>query len=751
MALNKRIFREFRDNFIRYIGLFALTVFGLCIVIGLVNSVDSIRYTYEKASKDNVLEDGSFQMESPLSERQIKILQDIDIDAVFDPYFDYQTENQNESILRLYPRREVMNKLSLVEGREADNPNEIVVDTQFAISCQYAVGDKIKIQGEEYQISGVGNTQDYGCVLKNTGDLLAAPEQFGIGFITHKDYEKLLKNNEKYNYSFKILPESLSEAKKEDGAQKLKDKLKEMGIITSFTNAWNNQRITSYSEDIAINKQMGIIIGIILVVLTAFIWGISILQILDRESAVIGTLYSMGYLKGQIMRHFLILPMMVTAGAAAVGTIAGFAVMTRVMASASYAYYSYPNLIIIYPVYLILFGIGLPIIITAGVVWSMLNQRLKLTPLRLLRKTFKKEKGSSISIRHFTFMTKFRMRVFLREYKNNIILFMGIVLGGFLLMMSLGLDDSIDNYVKQVKDNGISQYTYILRSPSEPSNKTGEEEAAVFKSLEYQYQLTGKKMEINVEGIRENSNYIDLSIPYEEKGIYISDAAAEKFGIKKGEVISLEDSSKEKAYSIRVAGIYHYPEGLYAFMNQDVLNEILGNEKGYYNLYLSNKELLFEDFAVENMITAEKLVKAAESMTGMMNTMVTVLLIGSIAIYMIVMYLLLKMILEKSTYNISLMKVFGFDNGEIGKLYLGSTFYTVLVSVLISLPVNRGIFQIIWGYCISNIQGFIFIHVSVKSYIIIIALVMTAYFVISRVLRLHISHISLGKILKERE
>ena len=60
--LNKRIFRELRQNFVRYSALFLLIVLGMYIVTGMVASSETVIQGTGEKSKANCVEDGEFSV-----------------------------------------------------------------------------------------------------------------------------------------------------------------------------------------------------------------------------------------------------------------------------------------------------------------------------------------------------------------------------------------------------------------------------------------------------------------------------------------------------------------------------------------------------------------------------------------------------------------------------------------------------------------------------------------------------------------
>jgi putative ABC transport system permease protein len=772
MVINKRVKRELKENIVRYIGLFLLVLLGVSIIIGFAASTDSINHTVDQAADRNLLEDGHFQTKSELSMEKLSQLRELGIVVNKELYIDYKL-NENQTI-RLFKEREDLNQISIVKGKDIKNDGEILIDKHFGEKNSYRVNDYITIENLEYKVVGYGITPDYTLVIDKISNLLADPQLFGIGFLNENDFYQLVKdkNSERktltqstsvtsslqadestlvnYGYSFRYNDTKLSDEQRKDIDASIKELVSEETMLTSFYKTDDNPRTTSYREDIAINKQVAVVLGVVLLLIIAFIFGLSVLHIIDKESAVIGALYSLGYVKKDIIRHFMILPVAITTVASILGTVLGFLTFTYLAADSSYEYFSYPNLKIAYEPYLFIFGIVSPILITTVINYLMLSKRLKLTPLRLLRKDIKKDSFRNVKLHHLKFINKFRLRIFLREIRNNITLFIGILFATYLLLMGLGVQDSIRYYVQDVSEHSVSQYMYILRQPVDITEDTKVEEAYL-KELSIYYKDLEKDVGLSIVGIPSQSQFINLTIPSTEEGIYISNAVSKKFNLNRGDLITLSDTNSGKEYEIRVIGTYDYPEGLYCFMNIDVLRNLMKQDKGYYNIVYSDSELDIDRSNVISCITPNQLKDTANNMSEMMMSMIILLISLAVVIYIIVMYLLLKMIIDKSSNHISLIKIFGYQSKEINKLYLGSIFYTVLLSVIISIPIDITILKVIWPFCISNIQGFIFIKIQPITYLIIIGFAMVCYLVTNVLLKMHLRKVSLGLILKDRE
>ena len=87
-------------------------------------------------------------------------------------------------------------------------------------------------------------------------------------------------------------------------------------------------------------------------------------------------------------------------------------------------------------------------------------------------------------------------------------------------------------------------------------------------------------------------------------------------------------------------------------------------------------------------------------------------------IFIVLMYLLSKIIIEKNTQSISMSKILGYTNSEISRLYIVSTLVVVAVCILISMPiVYEGLVYIFRWMLINSMSGWIPIYLGKSIYV----------------------------------
>lgn len=403
---------------------------------------------------------------------------------------------------------------------------------------------------------------------KQESDTFSNPKLFGVAFVGEEDFKNF--DDRIYSYSFKC----------KNNIDGIKSILEKNTKLISFTKAKNNSKITGYYDDLKINKYVAVLIGVLLCFLIGFVISMVIVSIIDKENPIIGTLYSLGYVKREILNHFMILPLVIVIIGAVLGTILGF-VMEGSLGEASAGNYSFPKINVSFPIYIFFMGIAVPIIIVTFVNYLIVSKQLNRTPLQLLRKEKKRKNQKDVDISILNFMVKFKILQLVREFKGNVMLFIGVVFAMFILILGLGMSSTVSSFVSHVGKDAVVDYTYILKIPIEV-NENDEVEKSYIKGLTMYCDDFDTNMNVTVQGINKDSVFYDYKIDDNDKNAYVSSSFADKFHVRKGDSILLKDTQSNKIYSFNVGGIVDYRIGLYVFMNRQMMNESMNQKKSNY-------------------------------------------------------------------------------------------------------------------------------------------------------------------------
>lgn len=110
----------------------------------------------------------------------------------------------------------------------------------------------------------------------------------------------------------------------------------------------------------------------------------------------------------------------------------------------------------------------------------------------------------------------------------------------------------------------------------------------------------------------------------------------------------MKEKYEKDEYSFKVDGIYDYTASLCVFMERDKLNEVFDLGDDYFGGYFSNTEIKDIDSKyIGSVIDLESLTKISRQLDVSMGDMMGMMYGFSVIIFLVVIYLLSKVIIEK--------------------------------------------------------------------------------------------------------
>ena len=181
------------------------------------------------------------------------------------------------------------------------------------------------------------------------------------------------------------------------------------------------------------------------------------------------------------------------------------------------------------------------------------------------------------------------------------------------------------------------------------------------------------------------------------------------------------------------------------------MRDMMGETDDYYNVLFSDKELDIDPGRLYSTTSRDDIVKGASVFTELMMPMIYTLSIASSVIFCVVMYLMMKVMIDRSSQNISLIKVFGYRRNEIRKLYLDGNFYIIAIGALIVIPLSKIIMNNMFPFMIANVTCGMNVKTPIYFYFIVYGVIMILYFVINKLLVKRLDKYTPAEILKNRE
>lgn len=745
--LNKRLPRELKSDIGKYIVIFVFLVATIGLVSGFLVAGTSMKTAFDESFDKNNIEDGYFVLDSKITDDLSKKLEDEDL-KLYENF--YKEETCKDATYRIYKNRSDVDKIELFDGEFPKNDNEIALDRLFSENHSIEIGDKVTLDGKDYKVSGYVAFSDYTALFKNNADMMFDAQNFTVATVTDNAFKEISDKHLNYCYSFIFNDTSLSEQEKHDKCNDIKELIAKNAVMNNFVAEPDNQAIHFSGDDIGSDTSMMITLLYIVIAIMAFVFAVTTSNTIEKESAVIGTLRASGYTRGELLRHYLLLPVVVTLIGAVLGNILGYTVFKDVIAEIYYGSYSLGPYVTLWNGYAFVITTVVPCIIMVIVNIFILSKKLSLSPLKFLRRDLsKKEKKKVAKLPDFSFMTRFRLRVIFQNKSSYIVLFMGILFSNLILMFSLMLPPLLDNFKAEVIDNMICDYQYILKVPAE--TKTDGAEKYAVTTLETDFENSDTAEEITVFGVDKDSKYVDAGF-VDRNSIYVSEGVLEKFGLKVGDNLNLKTKYDDNTYRFTISGTYKYPASLAVFMDIENFRNEFDKPDNYFSGYFSDKEITdIEDDYIASEITQKDLTVISDQMTDSMGGMFPLVTAFSVLLYMMLVYLLSKIIIEKNANSVSIVKILGYQNGEITRLYILSTAIVAILSVIISLPVCYLLMKWIYGVLISSFSGWLTFYIEPMVYVKMLFFGIVAYAVVGALQFLKIKKIPMEEALKNAE
>ena len=216
------------------------------------------------------------------------------------------------------------------------------------------------------------------------------------------------------------------------------------------------------------DEAMGGVLLDILIVIIAFIFAVTISNTIAKESQTIGTLRASGYTKGELVRHYLAMPVLVTMIAAVVGNLLGYTVFKDVVVSMYYNSYSLPAYETIWNPDAFIKTTVIPVFLMLAVNLIVIIYMMQHTPLQFLRRDLKKtRRKKTIRLPKWKFFSRFRLRIIFQNMPNYAVLFAGIFFVMVMLAMAVGMPSTLKYYQDHAENLMFAKYQYVLKSCEE--------------------------------------------------------------------------------------------------------------------------------------------------------------------------------------------------------------------------------------------------------------------------------------------
>lgn len=683
---------------------------------------------------------------------------------------DNDNDGTEDATVRIFSSDAEINLASFNEGRAPEADTEIAIDRMHADNAGVKVGDKITVGGKEFEVVGLLSYVNYLTLHESNTDLMFDAFGFDVAMVTPDAFDSF-NSRVHYNYSFVYEAEPADKIEKADFSERfLKSLITQTLVhdneIDDYLPEYLRQASNFARADIDGDSTGTSIFCYILIAVIAFIFAITISNTIDKEASVIGTLRASGYSRRELVVHYMSMPLIVTLIGAVIGNILGYTVFRNAAVALYYNSYSLPECHLVWSRTALIKTTVIPLLLMFFINLFVIARKLQLSPLKFLRHDLTKSRRTKARrLPSWSFLRRFRLRILFQNMPNYAVLVFGVIFIELMMCFAFGLPDSLNHYGDRAPEMVFADYQYMLMGYKDSDGniiETSEVSAERFSSRTLMYPKnvgsfregmgSGGDESVTVYGISDGSSYISLPSGIEDGHVYVSTAFSEKFNIKEGSVITLNEEYENKSYDFTVDGVIAYEGGIAAFMGNDSFNSVFGMKTGEFSGYFSRNEIKdIDEQDIAAVITSEDISKVTNQLMHSMGRFIDMFKYALIVLAAALIYLLAKIIIERNERPISMVKILGFKNGEIGSLYIVPT--AIVVSICSLIGFVDGYFLMIWIFKAFMLQmdGYFAFFMKPSSMVLSVVYLLVGYLFVSFIDYMRIKKIPMDEALKNVE
>jgi putative ABC transport system permease protein len=292
-------------------------------------------------------------------------------------------------------------------------------------------------------------------------------------------------------------------------------------------------------------------------------------------------------------------------------------------------------------------------------------------------------------------------------------------------------------------------YTFVDQSDLNRYSKKGEQ--TVLKNIKV--DIRGSKKSFLVQGIVPKSDFFKMpnSEDLKENEVLIGPSLLTKFNLHVGDTLILIDDLEKKEYPVVIKDLAAYDYGQYLYTNIKTFNHIFNIHKQSYNALVTNQPIDISEEKLSSVLNKKEMVSGVQNLLTMVNIMAGILLVGATLIFVTVIYMLMKMIIDKSKINISMVKIFGYTPDEVSNMYLNGNFIILILGFLLALPAGYMITKMLYDSIMTNMQQYILPYIKPFSVLSAFIIMTLSYMGTCFLLKRNLNRVLLTEALKNRE
>lgn len=753
--LKKKMIRDIKLNKSQFIAIFLMVFLGVFAYCGVRSYMGGMTESANKFYSECNLEDLTVMGENFTQDdlNKIKSIKNVK-DAERKLTIRATVDSHEEKTMELsFIESNNISKFYIIDGEEfSKDKTGIWLDNFYAQENNLKVGDTISLKYDgtkiTEKIAGLINVPDHVYDVKDEASLFPDHSDFGFAYVSinefPKDYIKksvmkkmnidseeifdsVVKNfNYKDYLTFNYVMVDVNEENNKD--QVKSDIENEIKSAIAVTDIKDSTSYATYQGEIEEGETyVGVFAGLFL-----FIAILSVIttmtRVVKKQRIQIGTLKALGFKNSKITAHYVGYGFWISTLAGIVGFIAGPLLIGTMFIKMEMEYFEVPNgkAIVEDSSVIIVF---ISILIISLVTYLTCRTELKESPAETLREKIPAVKTSKLTskgiFKKMKFSTKWNIRDILRNKIRTLMGIVGITSCTMILTCAFGMKDTMNNFIAwQFEDLYNFDYKLSLKSDytDEQFKKiTDEYGTETSETLGIEIE-NGDKKEANNAFVDDSNGYIRFTdgdrkyVDLKDDGVFVTRKLAQNKGYKVGDTIRWHVYGDDTYHESKIVGLDSDPQNQNIKMTRKYL-ETLGITYRPDSVY-TNKNLkdVKEIDGVEVIQDKAALRSGMNNMLNTMQTMIVLLIVIASLLGIVIIYNLGVLSFSEKQYQFATLKVLGFKNKQIRKIYIKQNNWITIISIIIGLPAGFFLADYIFKMAIAETYDMP-AHINTLSYI----------------------------------
>lgn len=789
--LKKKMFRDIKQNLSQFITIFLMVLIGVMVYVGIEAYMDGMISAADNFYKNNNIQD--LNVMGNLSDKDLDKIKSLDnvkdaekklvVNAI-------DKDDKDKTYLLSFIDSNNISKFHIMDGEKFDvNKKGAWVDNFYAEKNNLKVGDTIKIKYDtfslEEKILGLINVPDHIYDVKDESELVPNRENFGFVYLSvneisesyikdlvmkemkitdEKIFDKYVTNfNYKEYIPYNYIMVDVNKKKNVTSVKEdIEDKVSNAKAIVKIEDTLSYQRYQGEIDEGA--SYVGIFSGLFL-----FIAMLSVIttmtRVVKKQKLQIGTMKALGIKNSKIVMHYVGYSFFVSLAAAIVGIILGKYFIGTFFLNMEMDYFEVPNGVPVVKSFSYLVAL-LVVIVVSFITYLTCRKELFKKPAEALRNEVPNVKVSSLNLstkgifKKLNFSSKWNYRDILRNKFRTVTAVVGIVGCCMLIVCAFGMLNSMNHFIKlQFEDLYNFNYKLSLKEnikDDELKVLTDKYGNNTSETLTIETKI-GKEREANtifvtnagnlVRFQNENGEFIKVN---KNNGVYVTRKLAAQKNLKVGDTIKWHIYGVNKYYESKIVGLTKDPQVQNLTMTKEYL-ESLDIDYKPDSLYTNTDLKGIKDIKNVSLVQdINELKNGLESMLSMMKSMIMLIIVFAIGLGAIIIYNMGILSYSEKQYQFATLKVLGFSDKKIRKIFVQQNNWITVLSIIIGLP--TGYYMTSWIYESVIADNYdLSAYINLSTYLIAIIGTILVSTIVSRMLSKKVNKIDMVSSLKANE